>query len=275
MLDLATLKTYLTSLGVLASTRKPKGILIFMVQNLENEIWEFIKDERFKDFYKVSTLGRVKSIRNGKERLMSQTLGNWGYVSVKFTNKEHKKNLYVHKVLAQTFLLNPKNKPQVNHINGIKTDNRIGNLEWVTFSENSLHSVRTGLSKTQIGENGPRAVLKNEDVIKIREMRANGISQNAISKKYKITASNVHMIVSGKSWKNLPLSENKRTKVDMKGELSYTNKITSKEAYDIAHNYKGVSNVKVAAIYGITCSTVSFIKNGKSWSSVTGIKKST
>jgi hypothetical protein len=275
MLDLATLKTYLTSLGVLASTRKPKGILIFMVQNLENEIWEFIKDERFKDFYKVSTLGRVKSIRNKKERLMSQTLGNWGYVSVKFTNKEHKKNLYVHKVLAQTFLLNPKNKPQVNHINGIKTDNRIGNLEWVTFSENSLHSVRTGLSKTQVGENGPRAVLKNEDVIKIREMRANGISQNAISKKYKITASNVHMIVSGKSWKNLPLSENKRTKVDMKGELSYTNKITSKEAYDIAHNYKGVSNVKVAAIYGITCSTVSCIKNGKSWSSVTGIKKST
>lgn len=70
-----------------------------------------------------------------------------GYMKTQIWVGGKPKNVHQHRLLAQEFINNPKNKKQVNHINGIKHDNRIENLEWVTQSENALHSFANGLQK--------------------------------------------------------------------------------------------------------------------------------
>jgi hypothetical protein len=70
-----------------------------------------------------------------------------GYIKTQIWVAGKPKNVHQHRLLAESFIPNPKCKSQVNHINGIKSDNRIENLEWVTQSENALHSFANGLQK--------------------------------------------------------------------------------------------------------------------------------
>lgn len=121
------------------------------------ELWADIKN--FEGIYQVSLTGKVNSLpkiqKRGKaitflpSKILTQTLSNSGYYNVTLWKNGEKRTMGIHRIIAETFLLNPYNLSQVNHKNGIKTDNRIENLEWVSQSENTLHAIKTGLYKTK------------------------------------------------------------------------------------------------------------------------------
>lgn len=114
------------------------------------EIWKDIKN--YEGIYQVSNLGRIKSLgrkdaigRIKKEKIMKENCNN--YVQIKLCYEQKQSNKYVHRLVAEEFLNNELNCKEVNHINGIKTDNRVENLEWVTPRENQLHSYKLNLRK--------------------------------------------------------------------------------------------------------------------------------
>lgn len=103
----------------------------------------------YEGLYQVSNLGRVKrfarNTREGyrtmkiRERYLIPHLNSNGYYRLSISVNKKSKKVYLHQLVAKSFIENPDNKPNVNHKNNIHTDNRVCNLEWVTQSENIQH----------------------------------------------------------------------------------------------------------------------------------------
>lgn len=112
---------------------------------VEPEIWKDIPG--FEGFYKVSTLGRIQSAKrpSTKGKILKQGITTKGYNKVTLCTNGVTLSRETHRFVGLTFIPNPENKPCINHINGIKTDNSVENLEWCTQQENVQHAFRTGL----------------------------------------------------------------------------------------------------------------------------------
>lgn len=125
---------------------------------LLKEIWKPIKG--YEGLYEVSNLGRVKALERKKNCnrgygvikehfLKPNNHGTCGYYRVPLTNREHIRKYYlVHRLVAENFIENPKNLPQINHKDGNKENNAVDNLEWCTVSFNIKHAYETGLRIT-------------------------------------------------------------------------------------------------------------------------------
>lgn len=134
------------------------------------EIWKEVLG--YEKLYHVSNLGNIKSLRRTvghykgvdkvlNEKILSICKDKQGYCVIKLSINGSYKTKKVHRIVAEAFINNSENKPQVNHINGIKHDNRVENLEWCTRSENIRHALNTGLIVPKIGIDNALFGLKN------------------------------------------------------------------------------------------------------------------
>jgi hypothetical protein len=135
---------------------------------IKSELWKNVIG--YEGIYQVSNMGKIKSLartfysgkkytnrKDAPEQIISTTTGKDGYIRVTFKAKPLlPKTFLVHRLVAEAFIDNPKEALLVNHINGIKSDNNTDNLEWVSPSENNLHSWKIGLNTGNKGRFGSR-----------------------------------------------------------------------------------------------------------------------
>ena len=107
----------------------------------QQEEWKDIKG--YENLYQVSNLGNIRRVSNKTKKTR---LNNWGYIIIDLWKENKSTTKAVHRIVAETFLPNPDNKAEVNHIDGNKTNNSINNLEWVTREENIQHAYDTELN---------------------------------------------------------------------------------------------------------------------------------
>lgn len=155
---------------------------------------------------KIPSFEDYSAISNGiiigkKGGIMRPTLDKDGYlvISIRLTGSQVRKYRSVHRHIANTFLPNPMNLPHVNHKNGIKTDNRVENLEWCTVSHNNKHAFLIGLRCAK-GVMNSNAKLSEEDIRLIRFLSKKGISQSKIGREFGIKRESARDIIKRKNW---------------------------------------------------------------------------
>ncbi len=121
------------------------------------ELWKDVID--YEGLYKVSNIGRVRSVERyvkqhrgqqlKKGKILKLGIDRGGYVTVKLSKDNKGRRPTVHRLVSQAFITNPDNKPEVNHIDGNKSNNHVYNLEWCTRSENMKHCWNIGNGKNQ------------------------------------------------------------------------------------------------------------------------------
>ncbi len=163
---------------------------------MTKEIWKEIKG--YEGLYSISSHGRVQreySLASAKKGHILKPFKNiWGYYQVALYKNNKRIVPTIHKLVTLSFLGERPFKKQINHKDGVKKNNRLNNLEYLTCSQNNTHAFRTGLRKNK---------LKYKQVISIRKQYAKGnITQKELSRKYLIAESNICLIIQNKKWRD-------------------------------------------------------------------------
>lgn len=173
----------------------------------ELEIWKDVGN--YSGYYQVSNLGRIKSLgrldtigRKLKTKILKPNINkSLGYPMVSFHKDSIASVHLVHRLVAIAFIPNPFNLPEVNHIDGDKTNNSCCNLEWTSKKDNAIHAVKNGL-RSNVGESSPWSKLKEYEVLEIRQLwDKNLLTRKELSEKYNMSYNAIQGIINKRSWK--------------------------------------------------------------------------
>jgi len=157
------------------------------------EEWKDIKG--YEGLYQVSNLGRIKSLLFGRELIRKPCIDGWGYAMVGLYKKGVKMRMRkIHRIVMSEFV--GDSILDVNHKNGIKTDNRLENLEYCTQSENTIHLYRVLGHKAPSGERHHKAKLTKEQIYQIKNDKR---TLKRIAQDYNCHYTTIHYIKSGRN----------------------------------------------------------------------------
>lgn len=157
--------------------------------------------------YIVSTEGKIYSTKNigrGKyHKELKQRINEDGYRVVTVGTNDHRIGKYVHRIIAEAFIPNPNNLPEVDHIDNNKENNCVENLRWISSFNNKSRIPYEVRSKSHKWESNGRSKLTIQDIVNIKKLFSEGKSQYEIAKIYKRGWSTIHNIIIGNTWKGI------------------------------------------------------------------------
>jgi len=176
----------------------------------DKEIWKTIKEAKN---YQISNFGRVRCLERKKGShykkedypiILKQRFCHKKYCNVTIRlDCGYRKTLKVHRLVGLHFIKNTKNLPQINHIDGVKRNNCVNNLEWICNGDNMRHSYKIGLrDDSSKGEKNGRSILTKKEVIYIYTNPDN-LTVKELSNIYNISKSSIRRIYTGKNWSHL------------------------------------------------------------------------
>jgi len=156
----------------------------------------------YNGIYRVSRDGTIEKVIGHKKGIIAQSTNHQGYKFLQLTLDGKRSNKKVHRLVAEAWITNPLNKPQVNHKDGVKSNNTLSNLEWVTSSENLKHAYASNLipitakRRAAAAINAKKAGASNrkitkEDSLQMKKHLKAGMSQRAVAKLFGCSQSTV------------------------------------------------------------------------------------
>lgn len=160
----------------------------------------------YKKYFWITESGLFISKR--KKQILSQQLNSdTGYLTHSTAiggRNGLKVNLRIHRLVGLAFIPNPENKPEINHIDGVKTNNHVSNLEWVTSKENSQHAVKTGLIVPKQGEDQNFSKLKNAEASEIRRLhQTNKYSRKELANMFNVSPRIIGDCIKWKTYRHV------------------------------------------------------------------------
>lgn len=213
--------------------------------DIEDEIWKPVIG--YEGLYDVSNFGRIKIVKRNK--IKTQNITKFGYLTFTISKENRIKYVIAHRLVAQAFITNIEKKTQVNHINGIKHDNRVENLEWNTPSENQIHSFHV------LNNHAPLINIKNtyqyttklkeKDIKYILQNRSIGVSAIELAKQFNVSCGSINRAIKLNKNKfgiiipdNLPrVSHRTKEEVHLASIKSGMKKAKAILLYDINNNF--------------------------------------